>query len=83
MSWKLVLLLYTWSTAVLLPPGTAYISMSAADDDIKVMIVSDAEFFPWLTEDDEGMSRVAGSSIFTFQKVKRGHSMAQTGENLH
>lgn len=29
------------------------------------------------------MSRVAGSSIFTFQKVKRGHSMAQTGERLH
>lgn len=29
------------------------------------------------------MSRVAGSSIFTFQKVKRGHSMAQTGESLH
>nr|XP_020460193.1 origin recognition complex subunit 2 [Monopterus albus] len=36
------------------------------------------------TEDDEeGMSRMAGSSIFTFQKVKRGHSMAQTGESLH
>lgn len=35
------------------------------------------------TEDEDGMSRVAGSSIFTFQKVKRGHSMAQTGENLH
>ncbi len=29
------------------------------------------------------MSRVAGASIFTFQKVKRGHSMAQTGEILH
>nr|XP_019965247.1 PREDICTED: origin recognition complex subunit 2 [Paralichthys olivaceus] len=33
-------------------------------------------------EDDEGMSRVAGSSIFTFQKVKRGHSMAQTASEL-
>uniref|UniRef100_A0A8C4IHQ0 Origin recognition complex subunit 2 n=1 Tax=Dicentrarchus labrax TaxID=13489 RepID=A0A8C4IHQ0_DICLA len=38
---------------------------------------------PVFTEDEEGMSRVAGSSIFTFQKVKRGHSMAQTGERLH
>lgn len=35
----------------------------------------------WATEEDDGMSRVAGSSIFTFQKVKRGHSMAQTGES--
>ncbi|XP_030259626.1 origin recognition complex subunit 2 isoform X2 [Sparus aurata] len=34
------------------------------------------------TEDEEGMSRVAGSSIFTFQKVKRGHSMAQTASEL-
>lgn len=35
------------------------------------------------TEDDEeGMSRMAGSSIFTFQKVKRGHSMAQTASEL-
>ncbi|XP_039999938.1 origin recognition complex subunit 2 isoform X2 [Xiphias gladius] len=33
-------------------------------------------------EDEEGMSRVAGSSIFTFQKVKRGHSMAQTASEL-
>lgn len=40
-------------------------------------------FFLGFTEDEECMSRVAGSSIFTFQKVKRGHSMAQTGESLH
>ncbi|KAM9349330.1 origin recognition complex subunit 2 [Symphorus nematophorus] len=33
-------------------------------------------------EDEECMSRVAGSSIFTFQKVKRGHSMAQTASEL-
>lgn len=33
-------------------------------------------------DDEDGMSRVAGSSIFTFQKVKRGQSMAQTGERL-
>lgn len=33
-------------------------------------------------EDDEGMSRVAGSSIFTFQKNRRGHSMAQTASEL-
>ncbi|XP_044074935.1 origin recognition complex subunit 2 isoform X2 [Siniperca chuatsi] len=33
-------------------------------------------------EDEEGMSRVAGSSIFSFQKVKRGHSMAQTASEL-
>uniref|UniRef100_H3CR48 Origin recognition complex subunit 2 n=1 Tax=Tetraodon nigroviridis TaxID=99883 RepID=H3CR48_TETNG len=35
-----------------------------------------------VTEEDDGMSRVAGSSIFTFQKVKRGHSMAQTANEL-
>ncbi|XP_061694433.1 origin recognition complex subunit 2 [Syngnathoides biaculeatus] len=35
------------------------------------------------TEDDDGgMSRVAGASIFTFQKNKRGHSMAQTASEL-
>uniref|UniRef100_A0A8C9XE08 Origin recognition complex subunit 2 n=1 Tax=Sander lucioperca TaxID=283035 RepID=A0A8C9XE08_SANLU len=33
-------------------------------------------------EDEEGMYRVAGSSIFTFQKGKRGHSMAQTASEL-
>ncbi|CAB1416446.1 unnamed protein product [Pleuronectes platessa] len=33
-------------------------------------------------EDDEGMSRVAGSSIFTFKKNRRGHSMAQTACEL-
>uniref|UniRef100_UPI0037E8302D origin recognition complex subunit 2 n=1 Tax=Semicossyphus pulcher TaxID=241346 RepID=UPI0037E8302D len=33
-------------------------------------------------EDEDGLSRVAGSSIFTFQKVKRGHSMAQTASEL-
>ncbi|KAK5859663.1 hypothetical protein PBY51_021200 [Eleginops maclovinus] len=33
-------------------------------------------------EDDEGMHRVAGSSIFTFQKSKRGHSMALTASSL-
>ncbi|XP_059200685.1 origin recognition complex subunit 2 [Centropristis striata] len=33
-------------------------------------------------EDEEGMYRVAGSSIFTFQKAKRGHSMAQTASEL-
>ncbi|XP_076600136.1 origin recognition complex subunit 2 [Chaetodon auriga] len=33
-------------------------------------------------EDEEGMARVAGASIFTFQKVKRGHSMAQTASEL-
>lgn len=39
-------------------------------------------FFLGLTEDEDGLSRVAGSTIFTFQRVKRGHSMAQTGESL-
>lgn len=40
--------------------------------------------FPLMWADDEdGVSRVAGASIFTFQKVKRGHSMAQTGESLY
>ncbi|XP_028283056.1 origin recognition complex subunit 2 [Parambassis ranga] len=34
------------------------------------------------TEDEDGMSRVAGSSIFTFQKAKRSHSMAQTASEL-
>ncbi|XP_045908092.1 origin recognition complex subunit 2 isoform X2 [Micropterus dolomieu] len=34
------------------------------------------------TEDEEGVSRVAGSSIFSFQKVKRGHSMAQAASEL-
>ncbi|XP_061151823.1 origin recognition complex subunit 2 isoform X2 [Syngnathus typhle] len=34
------------------------------------------------TQDDEGMSGVAGSSIFTFQRNKRGHSMAQTANEL-
>ncbi|GAA6222425.1 origin recognition complex subunit 2 [Lates japonicus] len=33
-------------------------------------------------EDEEGLSRVAGSSIFTFQKIKRSHSMAQTASEL-
>ncbi|XP_033507361.2 origin recognition complex subunit 2 [Epinephelus lanceolatus] len=33
-------------------------------------------------EDEEGMYRMAGSSIFTFQKAKRGHSMAQTASEL-
>ncbi|XP_068197203.1 origin recognition complex subunit 2 isoform X2 [Antennarius striatus] len=33
-------------------------------------------------EDEEGTSRIAGSSIFTFQKVKRGHSMARTASEL-
>ncbi|TDH06189.1 hypothetical protein EPR50_G00129740 [Perca flavescens] len=33
-------------------------------------------------EDEEGMYRMAGSSIFTFQKGKRGHSMAQTASEL-
>lgn len=33
-------------------------------------------------EDEDGMYRVAGSSIFTFQKAKRGHSMAQTASEL-
>ncbi|XP_041660335.1 origin recognition complex subunit 2 [Cheilinus undulatus] len=33
-------------------------------------------------EDEEGLSRVAGASIFTFQKVRRGHSMAQTANEL-
>ncbi|XP_070830341.1 origin recognition complex subunit 2 [Chaetodon trifascialis] len=35
-----------------------------------------------IEEDEEGMARVAGASIFTFQKVKRGHSMAQTASEL-
>ncbi|XP_061652189.1 origin recognition complex subunit 2 isoform X1 [Phyllopteryx taeniolatus] len=34
------------------------------------------------TEDDDGMSRVAGASIFTFQKTKRGRSMVQTASEL-
>ncbi|MED6255777.1 hypothetical protein ATANTOWER_014943 [Ataeniobius toweri] len=34
-----------------------------------------------IEEDEESWSRVAGSSIFTFQKVKRGNSMAHTGES--
>ncbi|CAN9503266.1 unnamed protein product [Ophioblennius macclurei] len=33
-------------------------------------------------EDEDGLSRVTGSSIFTFQKSKRGHSMAQTASEL-
>ncbi|XP_057712443.1 origin recognition complex subunit 2 [Corythoichthys intestinalis] len=33
-------------------------------------------------EDDEDTSRVAGSAIFTFQKSKRGHSLAQTANEL-
>ncbi|KAM4551473.1 origin recognition complex subunit 2 [Odontesthes bonariensis] len=33
-------------------------------------------------EDEDGLSKVAGSSIFTFQKVRRGHSMAQTASDL-
>ncbi|KAK7945100.1 hypothetical protein WMY93_000828 [Mugilogobius chulae] len=33
-------------------------------------------------EDDDDVSRVAGSSIFTFQKSRRGHSMAQTASEL-
>ncbi|XP_029310163.1 origin recognition complex subunit 2 isoform X2 [Cottoperca gobio] len=33
-------------------------------------------------DDEESMYRVAGSSIFTFQKAKRGHSMAQTASEL-
>ncbi|XP_061746069.1 origin recognition complex subunit 2 [Nerophis ophidion] len=33
-------------------------------------------------EDEEDMSRVSGTSIFTFQKNKRGHSMAQTASEL-
>lgn len=39
--------------------------------------------FLGIPDDEDGLSRVAGSSIFTFQKVKRGHGMAQTGESLH
>ncbi|XP_068604709.1 origin recognition complex subunit 2 [Brachionichthys hirsutus] len=35
-----------------------------------------------MDEDGEGTSRVAGSSIFTFQKVKRGHGMARTASEL-
>ncbi|KAM9844607.1 origin recognition complex subunit 2 isoform 2-T2 [Aulostomus maculatus] len=33
-------------------------------------------------EDEVGTSKVAGSSIFTFQKNRRGHSMAQTASEL-
>ncbi|XP_072297159.1 origin recognition complex subunit 2 [Eucyclogobius newberryi] len=33
-------------------------------------------------DDDEGLSRVAASSIFTFQKSRRGHSMALTASEL-
>uniref|UniRef100_A0A1A7XX55 Origin recognition complex subunit 2 n=2 Tax=Iconisemion striatum TaxID=60296 RepID=A0A1A7XX55_9TELE len=33
-------------------------------------------------EVDDNLSRVAGSSIFTFQKVKRSHSLAQTASEL-
>ncbi|XP_047224434.1 origin recognition complex subunit 2 isoform X3 [Girardinichthys multiradiatus] len=33
-------------------------------------------------EDEESWSRVAGSSIFTFQKVKHGNSMAHTASEL-
>ncbi|XP_037537408.1 origin recognition complex subunit 2 [Nematolebias whitei] len=33
-------------------------------------------------ENDDNLSRVAGSSIFTFQKVKRGNKMAQTASEL-
>ena len=66
--------------------GGVHIIKSAAAD-IKIVVVSGAVFvfvfvFVGFTEDEEGMSRVAGSSIFTFQKVKRGHSMAATGESL-
>uniref|UniRef100_A0A3P8U618 Origin recognition complex subunit 2 n=1 Tax=Amphiprion percula TaxID=161767 RepID=A0A3P8U618_AMPPE len=38
--------------------------------------------FLGFTEDDDALSRVAGSSIFTFQKVRRGHGMAQTATEL-
>lgn len=37
----------------------------------------------FLVQDDEDVSRVGGSSIFTFQKNKRSHSMAQTGESMN
>nr|XP_040027560.1 origin recognition complex subunit 2 [Gasterosteus aculeatus aculeatus] len=33
-------------------------------------------------EDEDGIYRVAGSSIFTFKKAKRGHSMALTASEL-
>lgn len=33
-------------------------------------------------EDEDGLSRVAGSSIFTFQKSRRGNSMAHTASEL-
>ncbi|XP_038162400.1 origin recognition complex subunit 2 isoform X2 [Cyprinodon tularosa] len=33
-------------------------------------------------DDEDGLSRLAGSSIFTFQKVKRGNSMANTASEL-
>ncbi|XP_020566585.1 origin recognition complex subunit 2 isoform X2 [Oryzias latipes] len=32
--------------------------------------------------DEDGLSGVAGSSIFTFQKIKRSHRMAQTANEL-
>ncbi|XP_014916175.1 origin recognition complex subunit 2 isoform X2 [Poecilia latipinna] len=33
-------------------------------------------------EDEDGLSRVAGASIFTFQKNRRGNSMANTASSL-
>uniref|UniRef100_A0A8D3E6E4 Origin recognition complex subunit 2 n=1 Tax=Scophthalmus maximus TaxID=52904 RepID=A0A8D3E6E4_SCOMX len=54
----------------------------SSDDAETAAISCVVYFFPLVfTDDDEGMSRVAGSSIFTFQKMKRAHSMAQTGES--
>uniref|UniRef100_A0A8D3C4J1 Origin recognition complex subunit 2 n=1 Tax=Scophthalmus maximus TaxID=52904 RepID=A0A8D3C4J1_SCOMX len=55
----------------------------SSDDAETAAISCVVYFFPLVfTDDDEGMSRVAGSSIFTFQKMKRAHSMAQTANEL-
>ncbi|XP_058491870.1 origin recognition complex subunit 2 isoform X1 [Solea solea] len=60
-------------------------SAAAADDDDDAHCSYDEKNYVQALgteEDEDGVSRVAGSSIFTFQKVKRGHSMAQTASEL-
>ncbi|XP_041849298.1 origin recognition complex subunit 2 [Melanotaenia boesemani] len=59
-----------------------------AQDDVDENVVHDEQNYIQALgtdntdEDKDNLSRVAGSSIFTFQKVKRSHSMAQTASEL-
>lgn len=64
------------------PPGMTWISPLVIQKRSLRKLHVTKIIFLHLTEDEDGFSRVAGSSIFTFQKVKRSHSMAQTGESL-